>query len=184
MFFALKLEKENMNLSKLSRLRTEVAGLLNMRFTTKYRLSQLLSWHAVWKVSEAQLYKQQQHCDEYKTVKTLRSFASADVLPRWRSWRRPRLPARPACCWPAPGSGSPEAGGEGEAGRRDPGPRSPPGRPSNRGRGAGRRGQPAAAPAWGKGRRETLQGGKRGRNQNNQYDTWYPPWEFFLLTNG
>lgn len=150
-----------MNLSQLSRLRTEVAGLLNMRFTTKYRLSQLRSGHAVWKVSEAQLYKQQ-HCDVYKTVKALKSFTSADVPPRWRSWRRLTLPARPACCWPAPGSGSPEARGEGEAGRRDPGPRSPPGRPSSRGRGAGRRGQLGAASAWGRGRRETLQGEREG----------------------
>lgn len=58
MFFALKTEEENMNLSQLSRLRTEVAGLLNMWLTTKYRLSQLRSGRAAWKVSEAQLYKQ------------------------------------------------------------------------------------------------------------------------------
>lgn len=74
----------------------------------------------------------------------------------------PRLLVWQACCWPVQGSGSPEAGGEEEAERRDHGPRSPLCRLSNRGIGVGRTEQLAGAPASGRGCTETLQGEREG----------------------
>lgn len=157
--------KKNVNLSKLSRQRAEVVRLLNKRFTAKYHLSQFRG-HLVWKVGGAQLHKplcKQQH---YNTHGTVKSFsAPPDWPPERRGWRRQRLPARRACCWLAGGSDSPEAGGEGEAGTTDPGPRSPPGRLNSRDKEGGRRRPPAAAPPWGRGHREALEREREGEGE-------------------
>lgn len=64
---------------------------------------------------------------------------------------------RQACCWLAGGSGSPEAGCEGEAGTRDPGLRSPPGHLSSKDREEGRRRLLAAVLPGGRGHRGRLQ---------------------------
>lgn len=63
-----------------------------------------------------------------------------------------------ACCWLAGGSGSPEAGGAVEAGRRDLGPHSPPpGHLRSRDREEGRRRPVAAAPPGSRGHRGLLE---------------------------
>lgn len=68
-----------------------------------------------------------------------------------------RLPAKQACCWLAGGSEPLEAGGAGEAGRRDRDPRSPPrGCLKSRDREEGRRRPVAAAPPRGRGQRGRL----------------------------
>lgn len=82
---------------------------------------------------------------------------SVNVPPGTRGWQRQRLPARQDCCWLAGGRDSPEAGGEGEAGREDLGPCSPPSHLSSRDREEGRRRPLAALLPGGRGHRGRLE---------------------------
>lgn len=87
---------------------------------------------------------------------------SINPPPETRGWQRQRVPARQDGCWLAGGSDSPEAGGEGEAGTGDPGPRSRPSHLSSRDREEGRRRPLAASLPGGRGHRGRLEEKREG----------------------